>query len=247
MLPILYQGLDLTLYSYPLMMGLGWGLAYQIYFSLVPQEFLRRHSLALFWGIFLFAWLGAKLLFYLTVPSEISKDILMQASFWSGGGFVFYGGFIGALIFLVMYKAIGFPLSISLLWPMLPALCIGHGVGRLGCFLAGCCYGSPTTWFWGVHLHGANRHPAQIIEAVLLLVLGVGLLKSTAKKITLIYVYLISYGLIRLVVEGLRGDQVRGQWGPLTPSQWISGLLLISGAFMMLRSRNIRELEINQP
>lgn len=217
-------------------MGLGWGIAYQIYFGLVPIDIPRRFPQILFWGIFILAWLGSKILFYYTVPEEITKDILMGASFWFGGGFVFYGGFIGGILFLVLYRSFGAPLNLGLLWPMVPALTFGHGIGRIGCLLAGCCYGSPTTWWWGIHLHGLDRHPTQLIEALSLLVLGSYLLKSCKPKTTLLSVYLVGYGLLRLVVEALRGDVIRGQWGPLTPSQWISILVVLTGIGVAVQS-----------
>lgn len=240
MLPILLQSHNLILYSYPMLMGLGWGIAYQIYFSLVPEDIPRRFPQILFWGIFFFAWFGSKILFYFTVPEIITKEILMEASFWFGGGFVFYGGFIGGMIFLILYKSFGAPFSIKLIWPMVPALTFGHAIGRIGCFLAGCCYGAPTTWPWSVHLHGQDRHPTQLLETVALLALGRYLLKSKRPKAILISYYFIIYGIIRIVIESLRGDMIRGQWGILTPSQWISILLIIAGSSLLLRLRNHR-------
>ncbi|HXH75283.1 MAG TPA: prolipoprotein diacylglyceryl transferase family protein [Bacteriovoracaceae bacterium] len=238
MLPILYQSPDLTLYAYPLMMGLGWGVAYQIFFGLLPQDIPRRYAFLLYWGVFLFAWFGSKILFLFTVPQEITKDILMQASFWMGGGFVFYGGLIGGVLFLVLYRSFGLPLNLKIFWPIVPALAIGHGIGRIGCALAGCCYGDVTDWLWGIHLHGADRHPTQLLEAGSLLLLGFYLLKSRRPKQVLICHYLLAYGIIRLIIEALRGDVIRGLWGPLTPSQWISILLIFAAVIVHFRPKN---------
>lgn len=237
MLPILYQSQDLILYSYPLLMGLGWGGGYQVFFALWPKDFPHWHGQVLFWGSFLFAWVGAKLLFLLSYPKEISQDFLSAVSFWTGGGFVFYGGLLGGVVFLLFYKFLfRLPLQKNNFWPIVPALTLGHGIGRIGCLLAGCCFGKETDWWWGIHLHGADRHPTQIIEAVLLIALGIYLLRAKRSILELASTYLLTYGFLRFGVELLRGDKVRGEWGALTPSQWISLLLIVSGLALALKS-----------
>jgi phosphatidylglycerol---prolipoprotein diacylglyceryl transferase len=232
MFPILYQNHDLILFSYPLLMGIGWGVAYQIFFSLI--ELPRIKAQILFWGIFIFAWIGAKLFFILTSGESA---YLLSASFWTGGGFVFYGGLLSGCLFISLFKLTHPFLSLTNLWPILPALTIGHGIGRIGCFLAGCCFGKPTDFFWGVFMHNHHRHPTQIIEASVLLSMGVFLLKSKLPKTFLLTIYLVSYGVVRLILEALRGDTVRGLWGGLTPSQVISILLVSLGLGLYLKIR----------
>ena len=234
MLPILYQSPDLILYSYPLLMGIGWGVAYQIYFACQSPEVSRFKAQLLFWGVFLFAWIGAKLLFFITYPEELNHNLMSEMSFWTGGGFVFYGGFLGALLFLLGFKIFDRSLKFIALWPMLPALALGHSIGRIGCFLAGCCFGKPTEFFWGVFMHNHDRHPTQLIESFGLFFIGLHLLKSSSSKFLLTSHYLIFYGVLRFAVEMLRGDLVRGSWGLLTPSQWISILLIFSGLLLRL-------------
>lgn len=240
MLPILYQSHDLILYSYPLLMGLGWGIAYQVFFSLIPSDVSRARAQSLFWGLFLFAWIGAKLLFYFTYPKGESSAFVTEMSFWTGGGFVFYGGMIGGFIYLCLFRLFDKKFNFDLVWPMIPALSIGHGIGRIGCFLAGCCYGKPTEWFWGIFLHNHYRHPTQLLEAVGLLLLGIYLLKSKASKQILVAEYFVIYGALRLGVEFLRGDEIRGSWGPLTPSQWISLVLLMNGLLIMSKNKLLK-------
>lgn len=239
MLPILYQSHDLILYSYPLLMGLGWGVGYQLYFSNISSTYPRYKAHILFWGIFLSAWIGAKAFFILSYPKDFGSYYL-EASFWTGGGFVFYGGFLVALLFIGIFKLFDRSFKAQDLWPMLPALAIGHGIGRIGCLLAGCCFGKPTNLFWGIYLHDHYRHPTQIIEAGVLIALGIYLLKSKASKILLIGLYLLSYGTLRLGIEALRGDEIRGQWGALTPSQWISLAMIFSGLMVVFLNKNRR-------
>lgn len=222
-------------------MGLAWGIGYQIFFSLIPQEWPRLKAQIYFWGIFVMAWLGAKVLFYLTYPEEKSVELLTNVSFWTGGGFVFYGGFLGAMLFLFVMKNLDKRFSLKELWPMVPALVIGHGIGRIGCFLAGCCFGEETDLWWGVYMHDHYRHPTQLIEASGLLLMGWYFLKAKkTSRINLMGTYLVGYGVLRIIVESLRGDLIRGEWGIMTPSQWISVLLILSGiALFTIKNRRL--------
>lgn len=240
--PILFQSPELILYSYPLLMGLGWGVGYQIFFSFLDPRVSKPQAQILFWGIFIAAWAGAKTLFYLSYPGA-SAGLLSEVSFWTGGGFVFYGGLIGALIFLSLMLAMNKDLTLEKLWPLLPALAVGHGIGRIGCLLAGCCFGETTDALWGIVLHGHKRHPTQVIEALGLFLLGFYLLRAKASRAQLVAHYFIGYGLLRLWVEHLRGDIVRGSWLGLSPSQWISGLLLIFGFSLLVlnKSKHLRK------
>lgn len=233
MYPILFQNSELVLYSYPLLMGVGWGVAYQIFFSLITVPRLKAQIL--FWGIFFSAWLGAKILFVLTAKE--STDLLLLSSFWTGGGFVFYGGLIGGFLFVTLFKFVS-KFQINDLWAVVPALTFGHAIGRVGCFLAGCCYGKPTDSFFSVFMHDHNRYPTQLIEAAGLFIIGFILIKSNRSKQQLLSFYLITYGLLRFVVEQLRGDLIRGAWGPLTPSQWISLFLISVGVTVILSSKS---------
>jgi len=223
-------------------MGLGWGVAYQVFFSLYPKDLSKTESYFLFWGVFLFSWVGAKYLFLLSTKTLLTHTQILSWNFWTGGGFVFYGGLIGALLFLAIIQFTKKNLNVDKLWPMIPALVIGHSIGRIGCFLAGCCYGKETTWFWGVEHEGHVLHPTQLIEATFLFCLSLYLIKSKLDKSRLITIYFLSYGIFRFFIEGLRGDELRGQWGLLTPSQWISIVLLGTSLVLHLRTRKIRSL-----
>lgn len=243
MLPILYQSHDLILYSYPLLMGLGWGLAYQVFFAKADID--AKYGQLLFWGIFVSSWIGSKLFFYLTTQAIHSDNILTQASFWTGGGFVFYGGLIFALIFLGLYKLLHFSLTMRTFWAMLPAVTLGHAIGRVGCLLAGCCYGKETNMWWGIQLHGSHRHPTQILESLGLFLIALILIK-TRPSLKSFALYFIGYGVLRFGIEILRGDTIRGTWGILTPSQWISFGLIFLGIGIMLIHK-IKLLEQAEP
>ena len=111
--------------------------------------------------------LGAKLLMIALDPDLRSHpgEIFSLATLQSAG--IFFGGFILALVFAYFYmRAQGLPvLATSDIFA--PGLAIGHGIGRLGCFAAGCCWGKPTHLPWAVTFTNternhrrAARHPA---------------------------------------------------------------------------------------
>lgn len=244
MLPILFQSPELILYSYPLLMGLGWGIGYQVFFAKIPENYPRWQAQLLFWGCFVFAWIGAKFLFLLTIPNNLFLGLLTESTFWTGGGFVFYGGLLGGLFFLFLFRYIfKLRLDAQIFWPIIPALSLGHGIGRIGCLLAGCCFGEVTDAWWGVYLHGAHRHPTQLLEAMGLLALGIYSLKRKKAASSLASDYLLGYGFLRFGVELLRGDEIRGEWGVLTPSQWISLGLILAGLILKFRKSNYLQIK----
>lgn len=134
-----------------------------------------------------------------------------------------FGGVIGFLIpFFIMRKNIRFDIKPIL---MIAPICItvAHGIGRIGCFLAGCCYGKPTDSWIGIDFpnDGLGKViPTQLIEAVFLFVLTavmVVLLLVKEFKYNFI-VYLGSYSIFRFIIEFFRGDE-RGVAFFLSPSQ----------------------------
>lgn len=217
-------------------MGIGWGVGYQIFLSRSADSYL--FSLLIFWGIFLTSWFGAKVLFLLTAPDINQAAMYENVNFWTGGGFVFFGGFFGAVLFLILLNQFRH-IKTESIWSMVPALTVGHAIGRLGCFMAGCCFGKETNWFWAIHLHGADRHPTQLIESLGLFLIA-GLIWKRQAELRSFALYFVLYGFLRLIVESLRGDAIRGHWGLLTPSQWISLTLLTAGTGLLIKNRYLR-------
>lgn len=165
------------------------------------------------------------------------------------GGMVFYGGLFGAILAAAWYmKALKLPYA-----PYFDvmAFCIPlfHGFARIGCFLGGCCYG--IEWKYGIVFHkaleesanGVPRFPVQLLEAGLEFALfAVLLVLYVRKKLggKLLYVYLLSYAVIRFLDEFLRGDKIRGFVGPLSTSQFIS-VLLFAAVVILLVVRAVKE------
>ncbi len=163
-------------------------------------------------------------------------------------GSTFYGGLIGGTaMFIIIYFAVGRFLfkdgyhirqfrTVSDLAPA--AITVAHGFGRLGCLMAGCCYGQKCDAWYGikmVHL-GYKVVPVQLFEAIFLLALsGILLWLFLKGKRYLLPAYMIAYALWRFPAELMRNDY-RGATVVdfLTPSQLISVLLLLGGIALLL-------------
>ena len=169
----------------------------------------------------------------------------------------FFGGLVGGvIIFLIGYKVVikkRYPESkfINDILIIAPAcITLAHGLGRIGCFFAGCCYGIETDSIWGVkfpHLDH-NVYPTQLYEAIFLILLS-GILSLLAFKYKNKYtmpIYLASYGIFRFLIEFIRGDD-RGAFlfDLISPSQVFSIIcVLISvGLSIYLYKVNIKENE----
>jgi phosphatidylglycerol:prolipoprotein diacylglycerol transferase len=103
-----------------------------------------------------------------------------------------------------------------------PALLIGMAVGRLGCFWAGCCVGRPTTSRWGIWSSdrrlGCRREPAQLLEALSALIIGVAvlcvvLLAGLGRSGLVAVTGVAAYTLVRQLVVGMRAEPRRWQNG----------------------------------
>ena len=167
--------------------------------------------------------------------------------FAEGTGSTFYGGLIGgAAAFLLFYFICGSHKmkdkehlrSFSKILDLAPAcIAIGHAIGRVGCFFAGCCYGIRTNSPLGVYLETVPYKvlPTQLFETFFLLLLFAYLvLRFTSGKHYNLSVYLIGYGIWRFMIEFLRGDD-RGETivSFLSPSQLIAVLLCILGVALL--------------
>lgn len=179
--------------------------------------FLRYMLLASLTG-----WLGAKLLYLLNSALDW-QTYVVSSHFWLGGGFVFYGGLLGVLIFTFIqwqWKWVSF--SQKHLKYLLPNFIIAHAIGRVGCFFAGCCYGKKLSFAF------FSRHPVQLYEAVFLIFLGSTVFWWLEKKSFrfLLTFYLLAYGIFRFLLEYVRADGVRGKIAFLSTSQAVSVLII---------------------
>ncbi len=131
------------------------------------------------------------------------------------------------------------------------SVAFAHGIGRIGCFTAGCCHGKPSNIGFifkegtsAYNLYGAVKvFPTQLVEAIFLFILGSILFFLLYKrKFIGYYVYLIAYGCFRFILEIFRGDIRGGFANFLSPSQFISILLIILGIFLIIKSNKKEDI-----
>ena len=159
--------------------------------------------------------------------------------YFQDAGLVYYGGFVGAVLFLLLAaKLTGAPI-----WPVidtvLPSIPLMQAFGRLGCLSAGCCYGVPSDFGFYFDTspfapHGIRLFPVQLAESVCVAILFAALVFYGRKKRIpgrVLAFYLIAYGIIRFILEFFRYDSVRGIYAGLSVSQWISIAFIALGFF----------------
>jgi len=172
----------------------------------------------------------------------------------SFGSITFLGGLIGGISsFLILLKYF-YPYENKdirkLMNTIITGVVLAHAFGRIGCFLAGCCFGIPTDSVLGVvfphgHAHvtypGLEVYPTQLFESAFLFILFAALHNIEKFKTMELEVYLIGYGTWRFLIEFIRGDD-RGVLLPLvtteynifpTPSQFLSVIMIIVGCYML--------------
>jgi phosphatidylglycerol:prolipoprotein diacylglycerol transferase len=194
---------------------------------------------------------GAKVFMIVLDPyfRKNPAQILTLSTLQSAG--IWYGGFIAALAFAFFYmRSQGLPfLKTSDVFA--PGLAIGHAIGRLGCFAAGCCYGKPTLLPWAVTFKnpdangaplGVPLHPTQIYEALiesLICVVLYQLAKRQHKDGTIIALYLILSSIARFLIEFVRAhDEANPLGGAYTLEQWISVAVCASGFILLFAIRS---------
>ncbi|HVN06453.1 MAG TPA: prolipoprotein diacylglyceryl transferase [Bryobacteraceae bacterium] len=200
------------------------------------------------------AIVGAKIMMYLVdIPYYLDHpgEIISMESLRAGG--VFYGGLIAALIASAIYIRRHQLPPLRTADVFAPGIALGHGIGRLGCFSAGCCWGLPTKLPWGVTFTnpianqtvgvplGIKMHPTQLYEsAAEFIIFGVlyWRIRRPHAPGTIISLYLILYSMARFLVEFVRYHEQRNPFGgPLDTSQWISLALAALGAAYFVRHR----------
>jgi len=191
----------------------------------------------------LFGFVGAKLLYCIV---EIKSLLNNPMQILSGGGFVVYGGIIGGTLAAIIYcklKKVNFLQYFDL---AMPSVAIAQGFGRIGCFLAGCCYGRETDSAIGIVFHnsslapnGVKLIPTQLFSSAgdfLIAVILIMYAKKTRNTGKVGALYLILYSVGRFIIEFFRNDY-RGSIGVLSTSQVIALIILAIGIIMFFVNR----------
>ena len=251
MFPELFKipGLGIPLATYGVLLAIGFILALWMTARLAERDGLpknRAYDLGLY--ILAASLIGSKLLMVITEWNDYGGDWrrILSFDFLRSGG-VFYGGFIAAVLASVILMR-----RWHLPWrktadAFAPGIALGHAIGRLGCFSAGCCWGKPTSSWIGVRFTEKASEltgvpidsalvPTQLIEAAANLLIFAMLLWLTKRRKfegQIIYAYLMIYSVTRFTIEFWRDDP-RGSVLGLSTSQFISIVMFVVGFIMTL-------------
>lgn len=233
-------GIQIPMYGLMLVLGL-------LVVNILGYRIIKRFQLDFNDMIILEAYgfacgmLGAKILYLWVSRNSIQWEHFFEREYFNAymkGGFVFYGGLIGGVMGVLLVSQIHKIKVIEYMRVLICCIPIVHGFGRMGCFFAGCCYGIPYNGAFHVRysnipysLCDENLFPVQLLEAVLLFLLGIILyiliMKYQRTEVS-IEIYLISYSIIRFGLEYLRFDEARGKLYGVSTSQWISiGIVIL--------------------
>ena len=221
MYPILLEAGSINVYSYGLMIAIGIvaGMSYLVVTGRREVGLTFDQANMLFLAIFLAAVVGGKLFLFLENPAHYIDH---PADLVSGRGFVFYGSFLLAIPTMWwFFRSHKLPVY-RMLDIMAITTCFVHMFGRIGCFLAGCCYGIPTDSWIGVVFtdplcYAKPLHtplvPTQLLEAlyIFFVMLFLLVLKKRRRFYGQLFLsYLLLYAAGRFVLEYFRADAARG-------------------------------------
>jgi len=198
--------------------------------------------------------IGAKILYIIndwSLYKDHLGDIFSIATLQAGG--VFSGGLLAAFIAAAWYVRRHHLPALGICDAFSPGLALGHAIGRIGCFAAGCCYGKETHHWWGVIFRNPLAHeitgtplnvplePTQLFESAVEFanfLFLMWLLKRRKFDGQVFGAFMFIYGIARFFLEFVRDDPGRGSvfGGAMTGTQLISvGLVIAGGLIWWLR------------
>jgi phosphatidylglycerol:prolipoprotein diacylglycerol transferase len=196
--------------------------------------------------------IGAKLTMFLFDWNYYSRtpcDIFSVGTLLAAG--VYQGGLVLAIVVAVFYMRKHKMPGLRTADVFAPGIAIGHGIGRLGCFAAGCCWGAKTDLPWAVTFTkpsaneltgvplGVPLHPTQIYEALLeagILAFLLWRFRRPHGDGAILGWYLVLYSIARFAVEFLRHHD-QGLVLGLSLTQWISAGTIVAGVVLLARAR----------
>ncbi len=243
--PILWQFGNVSIPAFGVLLAMGFlaAIAMGVWqakrYALPAEAMLQLAPLLMLGGL-----LGGKLLYLLYFPDLFLAEPLATVLY--PGGLVWYGGVAGAAVVVWVWASLNQrPLLRVMDW-LAPSALVGLAFGRVGCFLSGCCFGAPCVLPWAVQYpvghptHPALVHPAPLYESALAL-LGVLVLlgisrgpKVSNRRGLRAGVLLVWLGMVRFVMEHVRGDTIQPiEAVALSASQWMSLLAVITGGVLV--------------
>lgn len=246
--PILFHLGTLEVRSYGVMIVVGfvlavwWAMRVAPRYGIDPEQILDFVLLTALGGI-----VGARLVYVALDWRDFLSQPVHILYFWEGG-LSFHGAVIGgglAVAFLAQRKGIPF---LRLADVLAPSVALAYAVGRIGCFLGGCCYGVPTDVPWACsfrdpfnpHIHTPPSHPTQIyasLSNLLIFALLARMQKPPHPTGKVFWAYLVLYGVYRFVVEFWRiGATSTVLALGLSDAQWVSIGMVLVGAVQWHRA-----------
>lgn len=245
--PILIHFHGVTLYTYGLFLALGFLAA--IWFTNRNARFydIKSSDVSdLFFVILVSGIIGGRLL-YVIINFDVFKASPLEIFKLWNGGLVFFGGFISAVAASIVTLKIKKLPFLKTADAIAPGAALGHGIGRLGCFFAGCCYGRQCDLPIAVRFSHPDSlaplhvplHPTQLymVCANLLLFFILVFLQRRKRFNGMIFLsYIILYSLFRFILEFFRGD-FRGDFffEFLSISQGIGILAILAAVIVMVK------------
>jgi len=252
MYPDLFSIGPITLHTYGLFVAIGFFVGLMVTTRLGKSEgFSSQQIMDMGFIIILSAIIGSRAMYIVMNTSYYTHAPLDMLKIWEGG-LVFSGGVIGVVLTMLWYvKRHDLPLGKTAdLWA--PAIAIGQAIGRIGCFMAGCCYGKPTDSIFGVTFSNPNSlarplhvplHPTQLYSSISGVVIFMVLLLLYSKKKfegQVFLWFLIMHSTARLAIEHFRGDD-RGILlsSNMSMTQLVATLILIAavGILFVVKSK----------
>jgi phosphatidylglycerol:prolipoprotein diacylglycerol transferase len=246
-------GPDFFLPSYGFLVAIGFFIALQVVIRLGKRSGLdpeKVTNLAIYCA--LSGLIGAKLLMFVfdfPLYREHPEEIFTMGTLQAAG--VFQGGLVLATAFAFWYMRRNQMPILPTTDAFAPGIAIGHAIGRLGCFAAGCCWGDVCDKPWAVTFRNPDAyrlvgvplnlplHPTQLYEATteaLVFAFLLWRIKSTHRPGEILGLYLVLSSLSRFVIEFYRNHQQALPFGgPLSLTQWIALILVLPGLYLVFR------------
>ncbi len=241
MKPILFTIGSLSIGSYGVMVAIGFLVGFYVSYirakskDISPKIIIELALLVLVSGI------GGARIFHAVQHIESNGFVILE------GGLAFYGGFIFAcLIGFAYLRSMALPIP-EMMDIITPSLAIGEAIGRIGCFLAGCCYGRPTDSPLGVTypqesltcllLKGQRSYPTQIFSSISLFLIFFILIIISKRMVfsgQLFLIYAIIHSVYRFLIDFFRAYTTVEYIGILATSQVISLLIGLTALFIMI-------------
>jgi phosphatidylglycerol:prolipoprotein diacylglycerol transferase len=240
--PALQLG-PLALPTYALWVGLAFVVAWRLRSVEVARLGYDRDPRQAWVGLgaMVGAMVGAKLGLVLFGPWSAVREVWAALLSLDFTGKTVLGGILGGWVGVEIAKAcLGIRTSTGDGFAL--PLLVGQAIGRLGCLFEGCCYGIAWQGPWAVPMHGTLRHPVQLYEAALDLLLAAWLFSQRRRAWPAGHAFrraVVGYALVRAALDPLRADG-RQMWGPLSLVQWACLLFaLIVGGGVWWRERRM--------